>query len=137
MRPDGIDGGMDELHCCVHELFEQQVQRTPDAIAVTDASRTLTYRELNAQANRLARRLRSEGIGTGSIVGVQTRRDAALLTSFLAVLKAGAAYLPLDPQQPAERVAYMLGDADASVVLSDRTYADGIPAGAVVRPQHR
>jgi amino acid adenylation domain-containing protein len=119
----------DRLGSCVHELFERQVRRAPSAIAVTDASRTLTYRELNVLANRLGHRLRSEGIGPGSVVGVSVRRDATLLVSFLAALKAGAAYLPLDPRQPAERVDYMLRDAGVSLVLSDDTYGDSVPAG--------
>lgn len=129
VHPAGIDARTDRLRYCVHELFEQQVRRTPDAIAVSDVSHELTYRELNARANRLAHRLRSARIGAGSVVGVQVRRDAAMLTSFLAVLKAGAAYLPLDPQQPAERVAYILSDAGATLVLGDRTHRDAIPAG--------
>ena len=129
VHPAGINGRTDRLLYCVHELFEQQVPRTPDAIAVTDVSHTLTYRELNAQANRIARRLRSVGIGAGSVVGVQVRRDVAMLTSFLAVLKAGAAYLPLDLQQPAERIAYMLSDAGATLVLSDGVHMDAVPAG--------
>ncbi|MFB7918549.1 amino acid adenylation domain-containing protein [Streptomyces sp. NPDC056061] len=115
---------------CVHELIEQQVRKTPYATAVVDAERTLTYRELNADANRLAHRLRAARVSTGSVVGVYAKRSASLLTGFLAVLKAGAAYLPLDPQQPAERTAYMLKDAGTHLVLSDSTYADALPCGS-------
>lgn len=114
---------------CVHEMVEQQAARTPDAVAVVDADRELTYRELNARANRLARRLRASGIGVGDVVGVQARRDSALVTSFLGVLKSGAAYLPLDPQQPVDRATYMLEDSGAQVVLTDAVYADAVPDG--------
>jgi amino acid adenylation domain-containing protein len=114
---------------CVHELVEQQARRTPEAIAVIDAEREQTYRELNARANRLAHRLRAEGIRVGSVVGVCATRDTALVASFLGILKAGAAYLPLDPQQPADRAAYMLDDAGAAVVVSDSRYAGTVPAG--------
>jgi amino acid adenylation domain-containing protein len=114
---------------CVHELVERQAWRTPEAIAVVDAERTLTYRELNVRANRLAHRLRAENIGVGSVVGVHASRDASLVASFLGILKAGAAYLPLDPQQPTDRAAYMLDDAGVAVVVSDSRYVGAVPTG--------
>jgi amino acid adenylation domain-containing protein len=113
----------------LHELIEDQVRRTPGAAAVTDSARTLTYAELNEQANRLARRLADQGAGPGSVVGISVRRDAGMLAAFLGVLKAGAAYLPLDLSQPAERTSYMLTTARAALVLADAAYAPAIPAG--------
>ncbi|MCX4481724.1 amino acid adenylation domain-containing protein [Streptomyces cellulosae] len=114
----------------VHHLIEQQVRKTPDEIAVVDSDVALTYQELNSRANRLAHRLRALGVDVGSVVGVYGRRDAGLLIAFLGVLKAGAAYLPLDPKQPADRVAHMLRDAQVDLVLSDSTYANAVPSGS-------
>ncbi|MGW4797944.1 non-ribosomal peptide synthetase, partial [Nonomuraea sp. NPDC004297] len=113
----------------VHELFEEQVRRTPQATAVTDGRVTLTYEELNARANRLARRLRAHDVRAGVTVGVHTSRDANLLVAFLAVIKAGAAYVPLDPHQPAQRTAYMLQDSRAVLVLADGRHAGTLPPG--------
>ncbi|ROO60625.1 amino acid adenylation domain-containing protein [Micromonospora sp. Llam0] len=113
----------------LHELIEEQVRRTPDAPAVTDSSDTLSYARVNSRANRLARRLRATGARPGSVIAVCVRRDAGMLVDFLAVLKSGAAYLPLDAAQPAERLTYMLRDARAIAVLTDASYADGIPDG--------
>lgn len=120
---------------CVHELFEQQSRRTPAALAVADAHEHLSYRELNERANRLAHRLRAAGAGAGSVVGIYARRDAALIVAFLAVLKTGAAYLPLEPRQPADRTGFLLQDAGAGIVLTDATYHAAVPDGpwAVMR----
>src|SRR4051812_42589488 len=93
------------------QVIEAQVERTPDATAVVSESETLTYRELNARANRLARRLRGLGAGPEALVGVCLERSADLVVSLLAVLKSGAAYIPLDPTYPPDRLAVMLGDA--------------------------
>ncbi|MFC0107873.1 non-ribosomal peptide synthetase [Kibdelosporangium aridum] len=114
---------------CVHELVEIQAARTPDAVAVVDAEGELTYQELNTCGNRLAHRLRTSGIGVGDIVGVCARRDASMVVSFLGVLKSGAAYLPLDPQQPRERNRHMIEDSGASVVLTNAAYAEIVPSG--------
>ncbi|WP_422769366.1 non-ribosomal peptide synthetase [Plantactinospora sp. WMMC1484] len=114
---------------CVHELVEEQVDRTPDATAVLDSTTSLTYRELDQHANRLAQHLRAEGIGVGSVVGVRAARNAAMLTSFLGIIKAGAAYLPLDSQQPAERIDHMLRDSAVTLVLTDRAHRAAVPAG--------
>ena len=113
----------------LHELIEDQARRTPDAPAVTDSSATLSYAALDAQANRIAHRLRGSGTGRGSVIAVCVRRDAGMLIAFLAVMKAGAAYLPLDATQPTERLAYTLTDARAAAVLTDATYASMIPSG--------
>ncbi|HEV2735895.1 MAG TPA: condensation domain-containing protein, partial [Longimicrobiaceae bacterium] len=103
---------------CVHELFEAQVKRSPDAVAVEDEGRTLTYSELNARANRLARRLRERGVGTGARVAVFLPRSAELVVAEVAVLKAGAAYVPLDASYPPGRIAHVVADSGSRVVLS-------------------
>ncbi len=103
---------------CVHELVEAQVTRTPNAIAVEHCGARLTYGELNERANQLARFLRKRGIGQESRVGVCLRRSLELPVALLAVLKAGAACVPLDPAYPKERLTYMLEDSETLLVLS-------------------
>ncbi|HEV2733411.1 MAG TPA: amino acid adenylation domain-containing protein, partial [Longimicrobiaceae bacterium] len=102
----------------VAELVAAQAARTPDAPAVDGGGSTLTYAELDRRANRLARRLREEGAGPEARVGIHLERTPELVVAVLAVLRTGAAYLPLDPSYPAERLAYMLADADARVVVT-------------------
>ena len=101
----------------VHRLFEAQVERTPDAVAAVFQGERLTYAGLNARANRLAHRLRSLGVGPEALVGVSLERSLDLLVAVLGILKAGAAYLPLDPSYPAERLAFMREDSGAVLVL--------------------
>ena len=103
---------------CVHQLFEQQVERTPDAPAVMFGEETLSYRELNSRANALANLLRSQGLGADSVVGICVERSFDMVASVLAVLKAGAAYLPLDPAYPHERLQFMLEDSHAAILLT-------------------
>jgi amino acid adenylation domain-containing protein/non-ribosomal peptide synthase protein (TIGR01720 family) len=103
---------------CVHELFEAQVQRSPDAIAVVFADEQLTYRELNRRANRLARHLRSRGVGADTPVGVSVERSLDMVIAQLATLKAGGAYVPLDPEYPRERLAFVLADSGARLLLA-------------------
>ena len=103
---------------CIHELVEAQVARTPDASAVEHAGQKLTYRELNERANQLARFLRKKGIGHESRVGICLGRSLELPVALLAVLKAGAACVPLDPAYPKERLSYMLGDSETPLVLT-------------------
>ncbi|GAA4613441.1 non-ribosomal peptide synthetase DhbF [Saccharopolyspora hordei] len=110
------------------ELFEQQVERTPDAVAVTAGDEQLTYEELNARANQLAHHLIDLGVGPEQLVALALPRSAELVVALVAVLKAGAAYLPLDPGHPAERIAHIVGDAQPSVLISDAEHAARLPA---------
>jgi natural product biosynthesis luciferase-like monooxygenase protein len=112
---------------CVHELIEAQVERTPHATAVVFRDGALSYLELNRRANQLARRLRSLGVGPGHFVGIFLKRSLDLPLAMLAVLKAGAAYLPLDPAYPRQRLGWMLEDTRAAVVLTQRDLTDALP----------
>ncbi|GAA2657407.1 non-ribosomal peptide synthetase [Paractinoplanes durhamensis] len=111
------------------ELFAQQVSRTPEAVAVSDGERELTYAELNAAADRLAAALRARGAAPERLVGLALPRSADLVVAVLAVLKAGAGYVPLDPSYPAARLAFMLADADPIVVVSTLATAGSLPPG--------
>ena len=112
---------------CVHHLFEDQVSRTPDAVALVSGECTLTYGELNVQANRLAHHLRSVGIDRGAVVGIGLRRSPDMIAALLAVLKAGGAYLPLDLKSPPSRQAWMLRDADVKVLLTETALSGRFP----------
>ena len=102
----------------IHGLFETQVERTPQALAVVHGEQRLTYRELNEQANRLAHALRKQGVQPDSRVGICVERGAEMVVGLLAILKAGGGYVPLDPAYPAERIAYMLQDSAPAAVLA-------------------
>ncbi|KGM27069.1 hypothetical protein KS18_16875 [Photorhabdus luminescens] len=104
---------------CVHQLFEQQAEKTPDAIAVIYENQTLSYAELNARANRLAHQLIALGVAPDQRVAICVTRSLARIIGLLAVLKAGGAYVPLDPAYPGERLSYMLTDAAPAIVLAD------------------
>ena len=114
---------------CVHGLFAAQAARTPDAPAVAFEEETLTYAELEARANRLANHLRRLGVGPETRVGVCVERGPDAVWAVLGVLKAGGAYVPLDPEYPADRLAYMVADAGARVLLAQARTADRLPAG--------
>ncbi|WP_051250931.1 non-ribosomal peptide synthase/polyketide synthase [Paenibacillus harenae] len=109
----------------VHRLIEEQAERTPEAVAVTFGERSMTYRRLNEQANRLARTLRQHGVGADTLVGLLMPRSERMLVGLLAVLKAGGAYVPIDPDYPRDRVAYMLEDSGAKVLLTESGQAGG------------
>ncbi|WP_020524170.1 non-ribosomal peptide synthetase/MFS transporter [Catelliglobosispora koreensis] len=112
----------------LHEQFEAQASRTPDAVAVTFEGASVTYAELDALANRIAYRLRQNGVGPETLVGVFAERSVELVAALLGILKAGGAYVPLDPEYPADRIAFMVEDAAASVVLTLRRLRDLLPA---------
>ena len=98
---------------CIHELFEAQAAKTPDAVAVVFEDRQLTYGELNARANRLAHHLRGLGVKPDARVAICVERGLEMVVGLLAILKAGGAYVPLDPAYPQERLGFMLADAGA------------------------
>jgi amino acid adenylation domain-containing protein len=122
----------DPADACVLDLFESQVRRTPDAVALVDGPRQWTYRELDQRANQLAHCLQSRGVGPDQVVAVRLPRSAELIAAFWGVWKAGGAYLPLDPQLPAERLRLTLEDAQADVVVTEERLRGDLPAG----PQH-
>ncbi|WP_342551889.1 non-ribosomal peptide synthase/polyketide synthase [Paenibacillus sp. FSL R7-0652] len=110
----------------IHQLFEEQVERTPENIAVVYEGEELTYRELNERANQLARNLRARGVGPESIVGLMVERSLEMIVGIMGVLKAGGAYLPLDPTYPQERITYMLEDSGTALILTQRHVADRV-----------
>jgi amino acid adenylation domain-containing protein len=123
---------------CFHRRFEQQVERTPEAVAAELDDDRLTYAELNADANRIARRLHDLGVGPEVMVGISMAPAPRRLAALLGILKAGGAYVPLDPDLPHDRLAYMVGNARISVVVCDETGETGIPdAGVTLLPLHR
>ncbi|MEW1762479.1 amino acid adenylation domain-containing protein, partial [Streptomyces cyaneofuscatus] len=111
-----------EVTGTVHGAFEAQVRQTPDAVAVTFEAEELTYAQLNERANRIAHRLRAAGVGPETLVGVCLERSADLVPALLGVLKAGGAYLPLDPAAPADRLGFMIADAAVPVVVTQSAH---------------
>ncbi|WP_448032947.1 non-ribosomal peptide synthase/polyketide synthase [Bradyrhizobium liaoningense] len=122
------DTRRDESHEGIVAQFEAQVRRSPEAIALVFGELRLSYAALNARANGLARRLRDQGVGTDVVVGLALERGAEMLVALLAVLKAGGAYLPLDPDYPPERLAHMLRDSGAALVLTQTDLRDRFAA---------
>ena len=112
---------------CIHSLFEEQAEQTPDAIAVTFAERQMTYRELNSRANQLAHYLMKQGVGPEVLVGICVERSLEMIIGILGILKAGGAYVPLDPTYPKERLVFMLEDSQATVLLTQQKLAAGLP----------
>ena len=108
----------------MHELFEQQVLRTPDTVAVVCEDRQLTYHELNQQANQLAHYLRSLGVGPETLVGLCLERSPELVVAVLGILKAGGAYVPLDPTHPSKRLSFMVQDCHAALILTHSRFLD-------------
>ena len=112
---------------CIHELFEEQVEKTPHAIAVVFDEQQLTYRELNNRANQLARYLKKVGVGPEVLVGICVERSIEMVVGLLGILKAGGAYVPLDPAYPKERLAFMLEDAQPKVLLTQSELLSRLP----------
>ncbi|NEQ74589.1 MAG: amino acid adenylation domain-containing protein [Okeania sp. SIO2C9] len=113
---------------CIHQLFEEQVERTPDAVAVVFEDRQLTYHELNCQANQLAHYLQTLGVAPEVLVGICVERSVEMVVGLLGILKAGGAYVPLDPNYPTERIAYMLEDSSVPVLLTQSKWVEKLPS---------
>jgi amino acid adenylation domain-containing protein len=112
---------------CLHQLFEAQVERSPDAIAVVFEDQQLTYRELNAKANQLAHHLQALGVGSEVLVGICVERSLEMVVGLLGILKAGGAYVPLDPNHPKERLAFILRDTQTPVLLTQQKLLSNLP----------
>jgi amino acid adenylation domain-containing protein len=111
----------------IHALFEEHAARAPGATAVVVGERSLTYGELNERANKLARHLRKRGVGVGTPVAVSMDRTIEMVVALVGTLKAGGAYVPMDPSYPQERLAFMLEDTNAPVLLTEESIAGGLP----------
>jgi len=112
---------------CIHHLFEAQVERTPDAVAVVFEDSVLTYRELNCRANQLAHHLNQLGVGSEVLVGICVERSFEMVVGLLGILKAGGAYVPLDPEYPKSRLAFMLHDSRAPILLTQKRLIECLP----------
>ena len=112
---------------CIHQLFEEQAARTPDAVAVEYEEEQLTYRQLNERSNQLAHYLRKLGVEQETLVGICVERSLEMVVGILGILKAGGAYVPMDPAYPKDRIAYMLEDSAAPVVLTQERLWAGLP----------
>jgi amino acid adenylation domain-containing protein len=112
---------------CLHELIEEQVERTPEAVAVVFEDTKLTYRQLNERASQLARQLQKLGVGPDTLVGICVERSLEMVVGLLGILKAGGAYVPLDPSYPKERLAFMLEDARPPVLVTQRELQEVLP----------
>ena len=122
--------GIDEAYphqLTIHQLFEQQVEQTPDAVALAFDGEALTYEELNEQANQLAHYLIGVGVSPDDLVAICTERSLDMMVGVLGILKAGGAYLPIDPEYPEERIEFMLEDAEVELVLSDMETMGELP----------
>ncbi|NMG07615.1 non-ribosomal peptide synthetase [Brasilonema sp. UFV-L1] len=116
------------LDKCIHQLFEEQVERTPDAVAVVFEKQQLTYQQLNARANQLAHYLQTLGVGPEVLVGICVERSVEMVVGLLGILKAGGAYVPVDPTYPQERLSYMLRDAGVKVLLTQENLLSSVPS---------
>jgi amino acid adenylation domain-containing protein len=112
---------------CIHQLFEEQVEQIPDAVAVVYGDQQLTYRELNASANQLAHYLKNFGVEPEVLVGICVQRSLEMVVGLLGILKAGGAYVPLDPAYPRERLAFMLKDSQVPVLLTQNCLLNELP----------
>ncbi|NEP57131.1 MAG: amino acid adenylation domain-containing protein [Symploca sp. SIO2G7] len=116
-----------DLSRCLHQLFEEQVEQTPDAVAVVFEDQQLTYRELNARANQLAHYLQKLCVKPEVLVGICVERSLEMVVGLLGILKAGGAYVPLDPSYPQERLSYMLADSGMEVLLTQQSLLESLP----------
>ncbi|WP_432408908.1 amino acid adenylation domain-containing protein [Wukongibacter sp. M2B1] len=116
----------------IHELFEEQVERSPNNVAVVFDDKKLTYRELNERSNQLARVLRKRGVGPETIVGIMVERSIEMIVGILGILKAGGAYLPIDPGYPEERIRFVLEDSKVDIVLTHHHFENSIEISAEV-----
>ncbi len=112
---------------CLHQLFEEQVARAPEATALVFERQRLTYRELNARANQLARYLKDLGVGPETLVGIYIERSLEMVIGLLGILKAGGAYIPFDPEYPKERLAFMLHDSQVAILLTQAELMATLP----------
>jgi non-ribosomal peptide synthetase component F len=113
---------------CIHQLFEEQVAKTPDAVAVVFEQQELTYQQLNQRANQLAHYLQTLGVKPEVLVGICVKRSLEMVVGLLGILKAGGAYVPLDPSYPIERLSYMLSDAGIEVLLTQNNLLSILPS---------
>jgi amino acid adenylation domain-containing protein len=112
---------------CIHQLFEEQARKTPDAVAVVFGADSLTYAQLDRRSNQLAHHLQSVGVGIGSLVGICVERSIELVVGLFGILKAGAAYVPIDPNYPAERLEYLIEDSQVQVLLTQARLVERLP----------
>ena len=117
----------DYSQACIHQLFEQQVDKAPDAIAVISENTQLTYQALNQRANQLAHHLQGLGVGPDTLVGICVERSPEMVVGLLAILKAGGVYVPIDPYYPEARIEFMLEDTQVSVLLTQTHLLDSLP----------
>ena len=110
----------------IHQLFEEQVKKTPDNVALVFEDRSITYSELNAKSNQLARMLRVSGVDSDGLVGIMVERSFEMIIGILGILKAGGAYVPIDPEYPEERIKFMLEDSEAEILLTQSWLEDKI-----------
>lgn len=124
---------------CIHKLFENQSNKTPDSVAVIFENESLTYKELNKRSNKLANYLHKLGVKPGSLTGICMERSAEMVISILGVLKAGGAYVPIDPSYPKNRIEFMINDSDAKILITQKTLLDILPenlSGLVLIDEH-
>jgi len=118
-------------HKCIHQLFEKQVERTPDEIAIVFENQKLTYRELNSRSNQLAHHLKTMGVTSEVLVGICIVRSIEMMIGLLGILKAGGTYVPLDPTYPQERLAYILKDSQLNILLTQQQLLEKLPESRV------
>jgi amino acid adenylation domain-containing protein len=122
----------DTTDICIHQMFEEQVEKTPNAIAVVFEEKYLTYKQLNQRANQLAHHLRSLGVGPEVLVGICLERSLEMIVGLLGILKAGGAYVPLDPAYPLERLEFIFNETQTPVVLTQEKFVKNLPSGTQV-----